>query len=73
VLKVRVLGPLEIRANGVALPLGTRKQQTLLAMLAIQTGRIVGLDELIDELWPSEPPASAVANTRAYAANLRRL
>jgi DNA-binding SARP family transcriptional activator len=31
------------------------------------------LDELIDELWPASPPASAVANTRTYPANLRRL
>jgi DNA-binding SARP family transcriptional activator/tetratricopeptide (TPR) repeat protein len=73
VLEVRVLGPLEVRANGAALPLGTRKQQTVLAMLAVQSGRVVGLEELIDELWPVDPPASAVPNARTYAANLRRL
>ncbi|MGN9908002.1 AfsR/SARP family transcriptional regulator [Phytohabitans sp. LJ34] len=72
-LEVRVLGPLEVRANGAALPLGTRKQQTVLAMLAVQAGRVVGVEELIDELWPDDPPASAVPNTRTYAANLRRL
>jgi DNA-binding SARP family transcriptional activator/Tfp pilus assembly protein PilF len=64
---------LEVRANGAALPLGTRKQQTVLAMLAVQSGRVVGLEELIDELWPVDPPASAVPNARTYAANLRRL
>jgi DNA-binding SARP family transcriptional activator/tetratricopeptide (TPR) repeat protein len=42
-------------------------------MLAVQSGRIVGLEELIDELWPADPPASAVPNVRMYAANLRRL
>ncbi|WP_346434204.1 BTAD domain-containing putative transcriptional regulator [Phytohabitans maris] len=42
-------------------------------MLAVQSGRVVGLDELIDELWPADPPASAVPNARTYAANLRRL
>lgn len=70
---VRVLGGLEVRANGAALPLGTRKQRTLLALLAIHSGRAVGIDQIIDELWPSDPPASAVANARTYAANLRRL
>jgi DNA-binding SARP family transcriptional activator/tetratricopeptide (TPR) repeat protein len=73
VFEVRVLGPLEVVANGAALPLGTRKQQTVLAMLAVQPGRVVGLEELIDELWPADPPASAVPNARTYAANLRRL
>nr|WP_281365043.1 BTAD domain-containing putative transcriptional regulator [Phytohabitans houttuyneae] len=70
---MRVLGPLEVLANGATLPLGTRKQQTVLAMLAVQSGRVVGLEELIDELWPADPPASAVPNARTYAANLRRL
>ncbi|MFD0741240.1 BTAD domain-containing putative transcriptional regulator [Phytohabitans flavus] len=70
---MRVLGPLEVRANGAPLALGTRKQQTVLAMLAVQAGRVVGLEELIDELWPADPPASAVPNARTYAANLRRL
>ncbi|BCB85970.1 SARP family transcriptional regulator [Phytohabitans suffuscus] len=45
----------------------------MLAMLVVQSGRVVGLDELIDELWPADPPASAVPNARTYAANLRRL
>ncbi|GLH95207.1 AfsR/SARP family transcriptional regulator [Phytohabitans aurantiacus] len=72
-LDVRVLGALEVRANGEAVPLGSRKQQTVLAMLALHPSRVVGMDELIDELWPEAPPASAVANTRTYAANLRRL
>ncbi|MFG3688974.1 BTAD domain-containing putative transcriptional regulator [Micromonospora sp. NPDC047740] len=30
------------------------------------------MDELVDELWPEEPPRSAVPNVRTYAANLRR-
>lgn len=73
VLNVRVLGALEVRANGEAVPLGSRKQQTVLAMLVLHPSRVVGMDELIDELWPEAPPASAVANARMYAANLRRL
>ena len=71
-LEVRVLGPLEVWADGVSLPLGTPKQQAVLAMLAVRPGRVDGLEELVDELWPEAPPASAVANTRSYAANLRR-
>ncbi|WP_234361972.1 BTAD domain-containing putative transcriptional regulator [Plantactinospora sp. BB1] len=55
------------------LPLGTPKQQAVLALLAIRPGRLVTVEELIDELWPEAAPASAVANTRGYAAGLRRI
>lgn len=71
-MELRVLGPLEVRLDGVALPLGTPKQQVVLALLAVNAGRLVRLDDLVDELWPDAPPASAVKNVRSYAANLRR-
>ncbi|MEU1588590.1 BTAD domain-containing putative transcriptional regulator [Micromonospora sp. NPDC005710] len=54
------------------LRLGTPKQQMVLAMLAVQPGRLVSVDDLVDELWIDNPPRSAVANVRTYAANLRR-
>jgi DNA-binding SARP family transcriptional activator/tetratricopeptide (TPR) repeat protein len=69
---LRVLGPLEVRAGGSAVPLGPRKQQIVLAMLAVHAGRVVSLDELVDEVWPDAPPVSAVANVRSYAASIRR-
>jgi len=65
-LTFHLLGPLEVRADGVALSVGTRKQQTILALLALHAGRAVQLDELVDEVWPERPPASAVANVRSY-------
>jgi DNA-binding SARP family transcriptional activator/tetratricopeptide (TPR) repeat protein len=71
-LDVRVLGPLEVRVGGAPLPLGPRKQQVVLAMLVVQAGQVVSLDELVDEVWPDAPPASAVANVRSYAASIRR-
>jgi DNA-binding SARP family transcriptional activator/tetratricopeptide (TPR) repeat protein len=64
---------LEATVGGVALRLGPRKQQTVLAVLAVHAGSVVGVDELVDALWPERPPASAVANVRSYAASLRRL
>ncbi|MEN3610293.1 BTAD domain-containing putative transcriptional regulator [Plantactinospora sp. ZYX-F-223] len=72
-IEVRLLGPMQVLIGGVSLPLGTPKQQTVLAMLAIRPGQIITLEELIDELWPDAAPASAVANTRGYAARLRRV
>jgi DNA-binding SARP family transcriptional activator len=72
-MDVRVLGPLEIRTGEAALPLGTPKQRTVLALLLARAGQFVSVDELVDEVWQAEPPASAGANVRMYAANLRRL
>src|SRR2546430_3116962 len=70
---VRVLGQLEIRSGDFVLPLGTPKQRTVLALLLARNGQFVSVDELVDEVWSEEPPASAGANVRMYAANLRRL
>ncbi|OLB67063.1 MAG: hypothetical protein AUI10_01020 [Actinobacteria bacterium 13_2_20CM_2_72_6] len=72
-MDVRVLGQLEIRSGDVVLPLGTPKQRTVLALLVARSGQFVSVDELVDEVWSEEPPASAGANVRMYAANLRRL
>ncbi|SCE70607.1 DNA-binding transcriptional activator of the SARP family [Micromonospora viridifaciens] len=71
-MEIKVLGDLTVRIGGAKLPLGTPKQQMVFAMLAVDIGRLVTVDELVDELWPAEPPRSAVPNVRTYAANLRR-
>lgn len=41
-------------------------------MLAVHAGRLITTPQLVDELWPDDPPRSAVANLRTYAASLRR-
>ncbi|MEU0152310.1 AfsR/SARP family transcriptional regulator [Micromonospora fulviviridis] len=71
-MNIRVLGGLAVRTEDGHLQLGTPKQQLVFAMLAVQAGRLVTLEALVDELWPEEPPRSAVPNVRTYAANLRR-
>ncbi|MGC5018873.1 AfsR/SARP family transcriptional regulator [Micromonospora sp. DT47] len=56
----------------MAVRLGTPKQQIVMAMLAVHPGQLVTVDRLVDEVWPADPPRSAVPNIRTYAANLRR-
>ncbi|NUW46645.1 AfsR/SARP family transcriptional regulator [Nonomuraea rhodomycinica] len=69
----RLLGPLEVLdAHGRPVELGTRKQRAVLAMLALEPGRIVSLDRLIDELWSGEPPSSAMGSLQVYIAKLRK-
>ncbi|MFG2019382.1 BTAD domain-containing putative transcriptional regulator [Actinomadura geliboluensis] len=73
-LEIRLFGPLAV-ADGErgVLDLGTRKQRALVAMLALEPGRVVSLDRLIDELWAGEPPAGATPTLRAYIAHLRKV
>ncbi|MDP8910940.1 MAG: alpha/beta fold hydrolase [Actinomycetota bacterium] len=47
----RLLGPVEVVRGRDAVPLGGRKQSTILALLLLEAGRVVPADRLIDELW----------------------
>ncbi|AYF30900.1 transcriptional regulator [Micromonospora tulbaghiae] len=71
-MDVRLLGVPEVWQGSVPLPLGTPKQQIALAVLVLNGGQLVTVDTLVDELWPDDPPRSALANVRTYVGNLRR-
>lgn len=73
-LSFRLLGPFEVTGgDGRVIDLGPRKQRAVLAVLALEPGRIVSLDRLIDELWADEPPSSATATLQSYVSNLRKV
>jgi tetratricopeptide (TPR) repeat protein len=55
-----LLGPLEIREGGRALPLGGAKQRALLAVLLLHANEVVSRDRLIDDLWGENPAETAV-------------
>ncbi|MBP2473410.1 DNA-binding SARP family transcriptional activator/tetratricopeptide (TPR) repeat protein [Crossiella equi] len=70
-LDFRVLGPLEARADELVLPIGGLKPRQLLAALLLSPNRLVPAETLVDTLWPSAPPRSAVPNLRTYVSTLR--
>ncbi|QFY11137.1 AAA family ATPase [Nonomuraea phyllanthi] len=73
-MEFRLFGPLEVDdADGNPLDLGTRKQRAVLARLALEPGRVVPLDRLVEELWAGEAPAKATATLQAYVSHLRRV
>jgi predicted ATPase/DNA-binding SARP family transcriptional activator len=72
-LKFRILGPLQVTRAGGDVPLGSRKQRTVLALLLLEAGRVVPADRLIDDLWQGRPPPSAAATLRSYVSRLRTL
>lgn len=70
-LRVDVLGPLALRVGStpVAVPGGRRR--ALLALLALDAGRVVGAERLIDALWPDGPPDNAVQALYNHVSRLR--
>jgi DNA-binding SARP family transcriptional activator len=70
-VEIRVLGPLEVRSNGVDARLGGRKQRTVLALLAAEVGKRVSVDALIDGVWGEEPTTAARSTLQTYISNLR--
>ena len=72
-LEFRILGPLEVVADGSPLPLGGPKQRALLAVLAINAGRVVSLDRLTEDLWGDSPPKNATTSLHVYVSHLRKV
>jgi DNA-binding SARP family transcriptional activator len=70
-VNVRVLGPVEVVADGVEVRLGGPKQRTTLALLVADVGKVVSVDALIDGLWGDEPTPGARSTLQTYVSNLR--
>jgi YVTN family beta-propeller protein len=68
----RILGPLDVRAGGRSIQLGAAKQRAVLALLLLRAGEVVPMDQIIDELWGDNPPASAVKLVQTYVSRLRK-
>jgi DNA-binding SARP family transcriptional activator len=67
-----ILGPLEVRVDGVVVPLGGAKPRAMLAALLLHPGEVVSAGRLTDGLWGDQPPPSAAANIKTYASQLRK-
>jgi YVTN family beta-propeller protein len=71
-MRFRVLGPLEVEADGRPVATGGGRQRALLGLLLTQAGEVVSRDRLIEELWHGAPPASAGQSLDSYLSRLRR-
>jgi DNA-binding SARP family transcriptional activator/tetratricopeptide (TPR) repeat protein/DNA-binding XRE family transcriptional regulator len=69
--RVEVLGPLSVRTGTAAVDLGPAPQRDLLALLAIQPGRVVSRDEIVDVLWGDQPPKTCLSMVQTYVGRLR--
>ena len=71
-VEVRLFGELEAMQAGVSVPVRGAKQRALLALLALQRGKPVSADRLIDHLWGDGESANPANALQAQIAQLRR-
>jgi SARP family transcriptional regulator, regulator of embCAB operon len=71
-VEIKVLGSLEVSVAGNSIVPSASKPSQLLAMLALNPGRVVTVDALTEEIWEYHPPRSGVPTLQTYVLKLRR-
>jgi SARP family transcriptional regulator, regulator of embCAB operon len=70
-ISIQVLGPFSSFLGTRAVTPNAAKQRQVLALLALNPGRVVPVSTLIEELWGDRPPRSAAATLQTYIFHLR--
>ena len=68
----RILGPLEVSADGRVIEIGGPRLRALLAILLLRANESVPRDVLVHELWGEQPPAGAQGSLDVYVSRLRK-
>jgi predicted ATPase/DNA-binding SARP family transcriptional activator len=71
-VKFRLLGRLEVDADGVDLTPVRPQQRALLALLLLRAGEVVASDELVDGLWGPRAPVTAQKALHGHISALRK-
>jgi tetratricopeptide (TPR) repeat protein/DNA-binding SARP family transcriptional activator len=72
VIEVRVLGPVELWADGHRVEIGPPQRRTVLAALVVDAGQQVTLQELVDRVWDEAPPVGALPALYSHITRIRR-
>ncbi|MGC3864143.1 AfsR/SARP family transcriptional regulator [Micromonospora chersina] len=72
-LRFEILGPQRAWYADRPLDLGPGKQRAVLAVLLLAEGRPVPTGQIVDAVWPEEPPANGPNVVQKYVAGLRRV
>ncbi|MER6311222.1 AfsR/SARP family transcriptional regulator, partial [Streptomyces sp. NPDC001657] len=70
-LRIAALGPLKAWRGEQQLAIGPAQQRAVLAALTLRCGQVASADELVRDVWGSEPPASAHVAVRNHISRLR--
>ncbi|GIF96712.1 SARP family transcriptional regulator [Catellatospora citrea] len=70
-MQVRLLGPVDVAAAGVATEVPGLRRKAVLAVLGLHPGQIVSSDRLIDVVWGDRAPATALNTLQRHISYLR--
>lgn len=73
VVTIGVLGPTLVERDGAPVEAGPLRQRALLTLLALNAGRTLPLEAVVDALWDEDAPDRAEVSVRSYVSNLRRV
>ncbi|GHI10382.1 hypothetical protein AQI88_40995 [Streptomyces cellostaticus] len=71
-MQIQVLGPLSADVNGVSIVPTAGKPRQILALLSFYPSRVVPVPTLMEEIWGSNMPRSAMTTLQTYILQLRR-
>lgn len=73
VIEFRILGPVEVLAEGHPIEIPQARLRALLAILLLNANEVVSTDRLIDALWGEQPPSKAGNALQVSVSRLRKL
>lgn len=69
--EIRLLGPVQVWADGVEVDIGPAKPRAVLAALAVATSQAVPIAVIADRVWGERPPGRPAATLYPYLTLLR--
>ncbi|SEG12468.1 Predicted ATPase [Thermomonospora echinospora] len=71
IVRIGILGPVEVTRDGRPLSVSGARLRALLTLLALEAGRTVPAGRLIDDLWEDRPPVGASNALQSLVSRLR--
>jgi DNA-binding SARP family transcriptional activator len=72
-MEFRVLGPVEVWTAGLLMDAGPLRQRSVLAALAVDVGRPVMVETIIDRVWGEAPPDRVRDLLYVYISRIRKM
>ena len=72
-IEFRLLGNLEALSEGVPVALGPMKRRAILTVLLLHRNEVVPADRIVDLVWGSDPPRTALHAVHDHVSQLRKL
>src|SRR5690349_2840793 len=69
----RLLGPVEVTVDGVAVPIERPRRRAVLAYLLLHTSQLVTTDSIVEALWGGTGPSTARSQVQTDISIIRRV